>query len=295
MLLAGMGVLHRQKFFIRFRGQRLNLRPLQQVDQRKVVLRGLRHTRGEPSWYFPMRIIISCVQPVLIGLVLGRQRQTVEVAQIFYVVVVVFIKGIAQVKVHQPVSLDTADFSVPDFALPRQRVTRVFHPTDNLPPVVSTIRMDIHLVPTAILQHEIVLPLVPAGNMSIPQAAEDAKQARKVLLIDRDIQVGVAAGLPAKVCVHRPPAINHNRDASDFRQVNHAQSFFLVHLRVLAGTLADRDVFQNLLERVRLIYVLFWACRHGSPSIFEVSRQAASGWIISSSHPANRNLPGDRL
>lgn len=112
-------------------------------------------------------------------------------------------------------------------------------------------------MPTAILQHEIVLPLIVTVNMPISQSVEDAQQARKVLLIDRDIQIGVVAGLPAKVCVHRPTTINHNWDASNFRQVNHTQGFFLVHLGVLAGALADRNAFQNLLERVRLSCVLF--------------------------------------
>ena len=62
--------------------------------------------------------------------------------------------------------------------------------------------MDVHLVPAAILEHEVVLPLVASRHMPIAQPAEDAQKTGQVLLVDGDIQVGMGASLPTQVRIH---------------------------------------------------------------------------------------------
>ena len=153
-----------------------------------------------------------------------------EVAEVLHIVVVVFVEGIPQVKIHQPIGFDAADPGVTDLSLPGQRIPRVFNPAHNLPLVVAEVGVDVHLVAVAILEHEVMLPLVIARHMPITQAAEDAQETRQVLLVDGDIQVGMGTGLPAQVRIHRPTTVDHNRDSGNFCQVDDTQRFILVHL-----------------------------------------------------------------
>ncbi len=157
-------------------------------------------------------------------------------------------------KIHQPISFNAANFGMPDLALPGERIAGVFHPANDLTLVVANVGVDVHLVSAAVLEHKVVLPLVVARQVPIAQAAEDAQKAGKVLLVDGNIQVGMGAGLPAQVSVHSPTAINYDRYAGDFCQVDNAQGLFLIQFRSQTGAQAERNAFQDFFKKIWLTW-----------------------------------------
>ncbi len=118
-------------------------------------------------------------------------------------------------KVHQPIGFDAANPGMTNFALPGQGIPRVFDPANNLPLVVADEGVDVHLVPAAVLEYKIMLPLVIPRYMPVAQSAEDAEETRQVLLVDGNVQIGMGAGLPPQVGVYRPAAVDNDRDGGN--------------------------------------------------------------------------------
>ena len=252
---SGPGFQNTRKIRLCFGARLFELGFVQQVDECEVFLRGLGQTGGKPLQH-GLRVLRSAgIERVRVSLILRRQGQAVQVAEVFDVVIVIFVKGIAETKIHQPLRLDAADFRVTDLALPSERISRVSGSTDDLPLLTANVRVNIHLMPTAILEDEIVLPVALAGCVPIAQPAEDAHKSRQIELIDGNIQIGMRTGLPAKMRVHRPTAVEDDRNTGNFRQIDHTQSFFLVHLHDLLRGQAERYPFEDLFEGIALTRV----------------------------------------